>query len=180
MEARIARMQAQAAQLTPAELAAHTASMDARLAELEAGRDLSRTWWVLGGVGAQGVVAWRARPGSEAADRRRKETSGRRVHSIWCLSQSIPRCLVLPPLPLPSTRLHVDMDAFYAAVEELDQPALVGAGRWVLVLGVGSCCWGSLPRPRCFTPAPPACAPAPIPHPPPRSMTARLRWAACP
>lgn len=51
MEQKIARMQAQARALSPAELAAHTASMDARLAELEGTRDLSRTWWVLGRLG---------------------------------------------------------------------------------------------------------------------------------
>ena len=67
-------MRAQAGALSRAELAAHTARMDARLAELEAGRDLSRAW------------------------------------------------------------LHVDMDAFFAAVEELDQPSLVGGcnGGWWL------------------------------------------------
>lgn len=50
VEQKIARMQALAQALTPAELATHTASMDARLAELEGQRDLSRTWWVLGAV----------------------------------------------------------------------------------------------------------------------------------
>lgn len=43
-EARIARMQAEARQLSHAELAARTSAMDAKLAELEASRDLSRTW----------------------------------------------------------------------------------------------------------------------------------------
>ena len=80
VEERIAHMRAQAGALSRAELAAHTARMDARLAELEAGRDLSRAW------------------------------------------------------------LHVDMDAFFAAVEELDQPSLVGGWRWV---GVG---WWLLKR----------------------------------
>ena len=45
-EARIARMRQQAEALTSGELAAHQRAMDERLAELEAQRDLSRTWLV--------------------------------------------------------------------------------------------------------------------------------------
>ncbi len=36
-------------------------------------------------------------------------------------------------LPAPSARLHVDMDAFFASVEELDQPALVSS--WLVGAG---------------------------------------------
>lgn len=65
-EERIARMGATAAAFSPEELAAKAAAVDARVAELEATRDLTRTW------------------------------------------------------------IHVDMDAFFAAVEELDRPSLRG------------------------------------------------------
>jgi DNA polymerase kappa len=65
-EEKIARMKATAASLTSTGLAAKAAAMDARIAELEATRDLTRTW------------------------------------------------------------IHVDMDAFFAAVEELANPSLKG------------------------------------------------------
>ncbi|EFN58744.1 hypothetical protein CHLNCDRAFT_140443 [Chlorella variabilis] len=74
-EDHIARMRAAAAALGPTDLARCTAAMDAQLAALEAGRDLSRTW------------------------------------------------------------LHVDMDAFFAAVEELERPEL--RGRAFAVGGMG-------------------------------------------
>ena len=63
---RIDRMKATAAALSPEEIASKAAAVDARVAELEATRDLTRTW------------------------------------------------------------LHVDMDAFFAAVEELDNPNIKG------------------------------------------------------
>lgn len=65
-EEKIARFKATAASLSSSELAAKAAAMDARIAELEATRDLTRTW------------------------------------------------------------IHVDMDAFFAAVEELSNPSLKG------------------------------------------------------
>ena len=65
-EEKIARFKATAASLSSSELAAKAAAMDARIAELEATRDLTRTW------------------------------------------------------------IHVDMDAFFAAVEELSNPTLQG------------------------------------------------------
>jgi DNA polymerase kappa len=65
-EEKIARMKSTAASLSSSELAAKAAAMDARIAELEATRDLTRTW------------------------------------------------------------IHVDMDAFFAAVEELSNPSLKG------------------------------------------------------
>jgi hypothetical protein len=74
-EERVGRMRAAAAALSRAALARHAAAADAQLAELEAGRDLSRTW------------------------------------------------------------LHVDMDAFFASVEELDNPSL--RGRPFAVGGLG-------------------------------------------
>lgn len=74
-EERVRRMQAQAAALSAHDLARHTAAADEKVAELEATRDLTRTW------------------------------------------------------------LHVDMDAFFASVEELDNPAL--AGRPFAVGGLG-------------------------------------------
>lgn len=43
-DAKIARMKGQLAGMGAGELAAHAAAMDAKLAELEASRDLSRTW----------------------------------------------------------------------------------------------------------------------------------------
>ncbi|KIY92783.1 DNA polymerase kappa subunit [Monoraphidium neglectum] len=64
VDEKIARLRQRAAALGPAELAAHTRAVDARVAALEARRDLGRTW------------------------------------------------------------LHCDMDAFYAAVEERDDPGL--------------------------------------------------------
>eukprot|EP00803_Ostreobium_quekettii_P007518 evm.model.scf_237.8 EVM.evm.TU.scf_237.8 scf_237:50809-52710(-) len=64
VEERIGRLKVQAQKLTPQELAAQLRLMDQRIADLEASRDLSRTW------------------------------------------------------------LHVDMDAFFASVEERDRPEL--------------------------------------------------------
>lgn len=75
---RIQDMLAMQRSLTAADLARHTASMDSKLAALEATRDLARTW------------------------------------------------------------VHVDMDAFFAAVEERNDPRLVGAR------GGGGDAWGQL------------------------------------
>ncbi|KAF6260719.1 hypothetical protein COO60DRAFT_856036 [Scenedesmus sp. NREL 46B-D3] len=44
VDARIAQLKAKAASISQAELAAHQKAADAKLAQLEAGRDLSRTW----------------------------------------------------------------------------------------------------------------------------------------
>lgn len=68
VEARLGRLRAAANALAPAELAAHRRAADALVAELEAGRELTRVW------------------------------------------------------------LAVDMDAFFAAVEQRDNPALAGEG----------------------------------------------------
>lgn len=61
-----------------------------------------------------------------------------------------PACVLARPSPLPSAgffppRLHVDMDAFFAAVEELDQPALVrgGAHAWTWVVWWAAGWYGS-------------------------------------
>lgn len=44
VEAKLAKLRAAAAALSPAELAGHRRAADALIAELEAGRDLSRVW----------------------------------------------------------------------------------------------------------------------------------------
>ena len=131
-EDHIARMRAAAAALGPTDLARCTAAMDAQLAALEAGRDLSR--WGPGRQppARQQLVARNRWPHLAASCRGTGEhgpppgTPPRGCRPVQCVPRAAcPR----------RTWLHVDMDAFFAAVEELERPEL--RGRAFAVGGMG-------------------------------------------
>lgn len=126
VEQKIARMQAAAAAMTAAELEAHTTSMDGRLAELEAGRDLTRTWWVLG-PGQYSLWMQRCREGGWFGKLKHLPISVLRVdvNMPGRHGAQLQHCHLTGISSAPAARLHVDMDAFFAAVEELAQPRLV-------------------------------------------------------
>lgn len=143
-EERIARMREQARQLSAAELAAHTRRVTIwrgssfalegmpPCSPAEPGRQLVAWMRQERGWCGMGALGW----GEGGGGARRLSGAPLLAHCMVLPHRSLPgmHCRAMDAKlaeleagrDLTRTWLHVDMDAFFAAVEELDQPHLVG------------------------------------------------------